>query len=155
MRLLPMLILAFTVMSSFGCGSGPEPPPFKPIADVKQLMQGAIDPSADVIWEATGTIISKDGVLERRPKNQEEWDAVRNAAIVLTESGNLLMMSPRAKDGDAWIKRSQEMIDIAQAAWKAAEAKNVDQLFTIGGDVYEACSRCHQEYMDAIKNANK
>jgi len=27
-------------------------------------------------------------------------------------------------------------------------------LFTIGGDIYEACSRCHQEYMDAIKNAN-
>ena len=41
------------------------------------------------------------------------------------------------------------------APWKAAEAKNVDQLFTIGGDIYEACSHCHQEYMDAIKNANK
>jgi len=151
----PLLLLALAVVSSFACGGGPEPPPFKPIADVKQLMQGAIDPSADVIWEATGTIISRDGVLERRPKNQEEWDAVRNAAIVLTESGNLLMMNPRAKDGDVWMKRSQEMIDTGQAAWKAAEAKNVDQLFTIGGDVYEACSHCHQEYMDAIKNANR
>ena len=59
------------------------------------------------------------------------------------------------KDGDAWMKRSQEMIDTGLAAWKAAEAKNVDQLFTIGGDIYEACSHCHQEYMDAIKNANQ
>ncbi|OLC51656.1 MAG: hypothetical protein AUH43_02210 [Acidobacteria bacterium 13_1_40CM_65_14] len=154
MRTIVML-LALGAIVSFGCGGGPQPPPFKPVADVKQLMQGAIDPSADVIWEATGTIISKDGVLERRPKNQAEWDTVRNAAIMLTESGNLLMMSPRAKDGDVWMKRSQEMIDTGVAAWKAAEAKNVDQLFTIGGDVYEACSHCHQEYMDAIKNANK
>src|SRR5262245_63663126 len=152
---MTLSLLALGALSALGCGSGPEAPPFKPIADVKQLMQGAIDPSADVIWEATGTIISKDGVLERRPKNQEEWDAVRNAAIILTESGNLLMMNPRAKDGDAWMKRSQEMIDTGQAAWKAAEAKNVDQLFTIGGDIYEACSHCHQQYMDAIKNANK
>jgi len=150
-----LVVLALGVVVSSACGGGPEPPPFKPIADVKQLMLGAIDPSADVIWEATGTIISKDGVLERRPKNQEEWDAVRNAAIIITESGNLLMMSPRAKDGDAWMKRSQEMIETGQAAWKAAEGKNVDQLFTIGGDIYEACSRCHQEYMDAIKNANR
>ena len=135
------------------CG-GPQPPPYKPVADVKQLM-AAVDANADVIWLATGTIISKEGVLERRPKNQEEWDAVRNAAIMLTESGNLLMMPPRAKDGDVWMKRSQAMIDTGLAAWKAAEAKNVDQLFTVGGDVYEACSQCHREYMDAIKNANK
>jgi hypothetical protein len=135
--------------------SGPQPPPFKPIADVKQLMLGAIDPNADVIWEASGEIISASGTEHRRPKNQEEWDVVRNAAITLTEAGNLLMMAPRAKDGDVWMKRSQEMIDTGLAAWKAAEAKNVDLLFTVGGDIYEACSRCHQEYMDAIKNANK
>ena len=54
-----------------------------------------------------------------------------------------------------WMKRSQEMMDTGLAAWKAADAKNVDQLFTVGGDVYEACSKCHQQYMDAIKNANK
>ena len=53
------------------------------------------------------------------------------------------------------MQRAQEMVDTGQAAWKAAEAKNRDQLFTIGGDVYEACSHCHQAYMDAIKNANK
>ena len=29
------------------------------------------------------------------------------------------------------------------------------KLEMIGGDVYEACSHCHQQYMDAIKNANK
>jgi hypothetical protein len=156
MRTTPetLSLAALVAVVAVGC-SGPQAPPFKPVADVKQLMQGAIDPNADVIWEASGSIVSSKGVEERRPKNQQEWDAVRNAAITLTEAGNLLMMSPRAKDGDEWMKRSQEMIDTGVAAWKAAEAKNVDQLFTVGGDVYEACSHCHQQYMDAIKNANK
>jgi hypothetical protein len=147
-------VLALTLLTCAACG-GPAPPPFKPVADIKQLMQGAIDPNADVIWEATGTIVSKTGIENRRPKNQEEWDAVRNSAIVLAEAGNLLMMAPRARDGDLWMKRSQEMIDTGVAAWRAAEARNVDQLFTIGGDLYEACSHCHQDYMDAIKNANQ
>ena len=148
-------VVLLEVVSSFACSRGAEPPPFKPVADVKQLMQGAIDPSADVLGEATGEIITPEGSTPRRPKNEEEWAEVRNAAIVLTESGNLLMMVPRAKDGDEWMKRSQELIDVGTAAWKAAEAKNVDQLFTIGGDVYEACSHCHQQYMEAIVNANK
>ena len=125
-------LITVGVVFLVGCTSAPPPPPFKAIADVKQLMQGTIDPNADAIW-----------------------DAVRNSAITLTEAGNLLMMAPRAKDGGEWMKRSQEMIDTGFAAWKAADAKNADMLFTVGGDVYEACSHCHQQYMDAIKNANK
>ena len=82
-------------------------------------------------------------------------DAVRNAAVALTESGNLLMMVPRAKDGGEWMKRSQELIDTGEAAIRAADAKNADRLFTVGGDIYEACSNCHRQYMDAIVNANR
>lgn len=80
---------------------------------------------------------------------------VRNAAVALTESGNLLMMVPRAKGGGEWMKRAQELIDTGEAAMRAADAKNADRLFTIGGDIYEACSNCHRQYMDAIVNANK
>ena len=154
MRTSSWLVLVSALLVS-GCNGTPPGPPFKPMADVKQLMQGAVDPNADLIWEATGTIETSRGVEQRRPKNQAEWDAVRNAAITLTESGNLMMMAPRAKDGAEWMKRSQEMIDTGFAAWKAAEAKDVDTLFTVGGDIYEACSNCHRQYMDAIKNANK
>jgi cytochrome c556 len=53
------------------------------------------------------------------------------------------------------MKRAQEMIDTSERAIRAAEAKNAEQLFTVGGDIYEACSACHQKYMEAIVNANK
>jgi hypothetical protein len=137
------------------CNTAAPPPPFKPVADVKQLMQGTIDPNADAIWDAVGWIDTAAGTEERRPRTQAQWDAVRNSAITLTEAGNLLMMTPRAKDSGEWMKRSQELVDTGVAAWQAADAKNADRLFTVGGDVYEACSHCHQQYMDAIKNANK
>jgi len=49
----PAAIIVWIAAVCSACGA--PPPPFKPVADVKQLMQGAIDPNADIIWEATGT----------------------------------------------------------------------------------------------------
>jgi hypothetical protein len=127
------------------CG-GPSPPPFKPVADVKQLMQAVVDPSADVVWGAAATIFTKDGVEERYPKNKAEWDNVRNHAMILAESGNLLMMVPRAKDGDQWMKMAQGLVDTAVVALRAAESKNVEGLVLVGGEIDEACENCHKKY---------
>ena len=138
---------------SFGCGAPPLP--FKPVADNKLLMQAVVDPNADVIWDAVQTIITAQGTEEIRPRSDAEWTAVRNSAVALAESGNLLMMAPRAKDGGEWMTLAQELVDTSQAAMRAAESKNADRLFTVGGDIYDACSHCHQRYMDAIVNANK
>jgi hypothetical protein len=138
--------IALTAAITWGACAGPQPPPFKPVADVKQLMQGIVDPSADVVWGSVATIFTKDGMEERRPKNDAEWANVRNHAMMLTEAGNLLMMPPRAKDGGEWMKRAQELVDTASMALRAAEAKNVDQLYKVGGDIDEACEHCHKKY---------
>jgi hypothetical protein len=137
------------------CSSAPQPPPFKPVADTKLLMQAVIDPTADEIWDAVRTIVTAEGTEEIRPRTSAEWDAVRNHAVALAESGNLLMMVPRAKDGGEWMQRAQELIETSERAIRAAEARNAEQLFNAGGDIYESCSGCHQKYMEAIVNANK
>ena len=136
------------------CG-GPQVPPFKPVADTKLLMQAVIDENADLIWDSVKTIITKDTTEEIRPETAEQWKAVRDAAVTLAEAGNLLMMSPRARNGDEWMKLCREMIETSERAIHAAEARNADQLFVIGGDIYENCSNCHRKYMDAIVNATK
>ena len=118
-------------------------------------MQSVVDPNADVVWDSVKTIITAAGTDEIRPHTDAEWTAIRNSAIMLAESGNLMMMAPRAKDGGEWMIRAQELVDTSQAAVRAAEARDADRLFTIGGDIYDACSHCHQKYMDAIVNANK
>jgi hypothetical protein len=136
-------VAAFAV--AVGCG-GPPPPPYKPIADVKQLMQGIVDPSADVVWESVATIFTKDHVEERRPRTKEEWDHVRSNAMILTESGNLLMMAPRAKDGGDWMRMAQDLVDTASIALRAADAKDADGLLKVGGQIDEACENCHKKY---------
>ena len=153
MRTMPFLTLLAALLAA-ACG-GPAPAPFKPIADNKVLMQTIVDPSADLIWDAVKTIDTAEGSQDIRPKTDEEWALVRNAAVTVAESGNLIMMSPRAKDGGEWMLRAQEMITAGEAALRAAEAKNAEKLFTVGGDIYDSCSNCHRKYLDAIVNANK
>ena len=129
-----------------GCGGAPAPPPFRVVADNKLLMQSVIDPSADFVWDSVKTIITKDKTEEIRPHTNEEWLAVRNAAVALTESGNLLMMAPRAKDGGDWMKMAQGLVDTASVALRAADAKDADGLLRVGGEIDEACENCHKKY---------
>jgi hypothetical protein len=138
-------LAAVACIAAAACG-GPPPPPFKPVADVKQLMEAVVDPSADVVWESVATIFTKDHVEERRPRTKEEWAHVRSHAMMLAESGNLLMMVPRAKDGGDWMKMAQALVDTAAVALRAADAKDADGLLKVGGEIDEACETCHKKY---------
>jgi hypothetical protein len=147
-----VLAVVCAALFSQGCSGTPQPPPFKPVADVKQLMNSVIDPAADVIWDSTGWIVTAAGVEHKVPPNDEAWLAVLNSSIALTEAGNLLMLVPRAKDGDLWMKRSREMIEAGERAWQAAQAKDPQRVFDTGGEVYVTCLNCHGDYIDEIKN---
>lgn len=135
---VPLIVLLF------GCSA--PPPPYKPVLDTKKLMETVIDPSADVIWGSVATIITASGTEERAPKTAEEWAAVQTSAAILTESGNLLMMVPRAKDEDDWMKMSRALVDAGANALKAAEAKNRGAIFTVGEEIYNTCASCHRRY---------
>jgi hypothetical protein len=127
-----------------GCGA-PEPPPYKPVADSKLLMQAILDPAADEVWESVGWIITDQGVEEIVPKTDEEWMAVKNAAVTIIESANLLIMPPRSRDAE-WNRISLGLIDTGQAAVRAVEAKDRDKLFAVGGEIYDVCTNCHAKY---------
>lgn len=121
-------------------------PPLKPVATVMQIMEGTVHPSAEVVFESVGTIITASGTEEIAPKNNEEWTNVWNNAVTLAEAGNLLMIGDRPKDMDEWMKRAQALRDAGVLAMKAAEAKDPEALFSAGGTVYEACEGCHYRY---------
>ena len=104
--ILRFILLSMTLL--MGCSTAPPGssamPPFAPIASTKQLMEWVIDPAADVVWDSVKTTITEAGTKEIAPSTIEEWEAVRNGAAVLAESGNLLMMDGRARDRDRWMK---------------------------------------------------
>ncbi len=140
-----LLLVPLGALIAFGCSPAPGPP-FKPVADVQQLMEMMVDPAADVVWDAVGTVITAAETNEWFPQTDEEWATVRNSAVVLMESGNLLMMGSRARDQDAWMRMAQGLVDAGALAMEAAESKDPDAVFAVGEDVYIACDRCHNLY---------
>ena len=127
-------------------GSSAQGTPFHTIADTKQLMNWILDPAADVVWGAVGTIITAEGTERIEPKTDEEWTAVRNSAAVVAESGNLLMLPGRARDQE-WMDFARKLIDTANETLQAAEAKDAETLFTAGSDMYLVCAACHEKYL--------
>lgn len=152
----------------------PAPPaasPFDVVATVQDIMLGIIDPAADHIWNSVATVVTREGIDERMPRTDEEWQAARHNAITLVEATNLLRMEGRhiAKPGvrseypgielepedieklyqadrAAWMTLSQGLHDAAMVAVKAAEAKNTESLLGAGEAIDTACENCHKKY---------
>lgn len=125
-------------------------PPFQATVSMHDLMESMFDPAADAIWESVGTIVTAEGTFEKAPQTDEEWAAVRAAAIALGESGNLLMMPQRSGGSEEWVKLAQAMIEQSQRAVKASEARDKDALFNVGADIYESCVNCHKRFHPGV-----
>jgi hypothetical protein len=140
-------------------------------SSIKDLMESIIDPSADTLWGAVGTVIDNEGVHEMLPKTQEEWLDVRRAAVRMIEGANLLMMPDReaAPAGTkseapgvelepaqitALIKRkrksfnafARELQVLGSEALQASDAKNAALLMDIGARTENVCESCHRTF---------
>ena len=113
-------------------------PGIKPIASIMQLHEAMISPSSDALFD----------VGREAPKDDRGWVAVRNHAVILAESANMLMVAGRAKDKGDWMKFSAALADAAAAALKAAEAKNVAGVLDAGDRIVPVCEACHEPYRD-------
>ena len=145
MRTLTLVGALLLVGCLVGCGDAPDEPSFAAVADSRQLMLSVLEPAAEVYWDAVGVIVDLEGVHEIEPRTEEEWEAVENAAFVLAESGNLLLLEERVQ-GEHWALMSRAMIDIGRRAVEAAQARDPDAVFEVGGDVYLVCTGCHAVY---------
>ena len=138
---------------------------------IKDLMDSIVDPSADVVWGAVGTVVDQDGAHETFPKTQEEWLNVRRASIRIIEGANLLMMPGReaAPPGSkseapgveleppeitALIKKNRASFDafaralqaVGAESVRASDAQDTAALLEIGGRMQDVCESCHQVF---------
>ena len=139
------LLLAWSLPLT-GCGRESGAQPFRPVADIQQLMVYVVEPAAEVYWDAVGTVMDQDGTHEIAPTTDEEWEAVVNAAYMVAESGNLMMMQGRARDDRAWMTMSQQLVEVGRRAIAAADARDRAAVFDVGAEVYYACTACHSAY---------
>lgn len=134
------------------CGGDAAPPQdadaYAPVADVQELMLRVVEPAAEQYWDAVGWIIdAESGETYIRPETEEEWEAVKNAAYQIAESGNLLLMPGRGYDDEpTWAPFARAMIDVARTAIDAAEAQDPQAVFDTGAEVYYSCTACHAQF---------
>ena len=114
-------------------------PSFQPVGTMSQLMVNIIYPTSDAIFYVERNV----------PKNDAEWEALQNQALMLAESGNLLMMPSRARDQENWMKDSKLLVDVGQAAFKAAKAKDLQGILALNQQLNDACVTCHVQYRPA------
>ena len=119
----------------------------KPVASVRQLMTGLIDPAARQIWGSVSVTVSEAGVENKQPRNDEEWAEVATNAALLVESSNLLVQGNRAVDTGDWARLAREMADASAKAIKAAESHNPEAVLEVGETIYNACTSCHEKYL--------
>ena len=140
-------ILAVIILAAAAAACSPAPPPLRPVADVKQLMHSVLDPTADEFWDGVGTIIDQSGTTEIKPETTADWDTLVKDAYVIAESGNLLMLGTRPKDGGEWMRMSRALVDVGARAIKAAESHDTQAVFDVGGEIYDVCTSCHAKYV--------
>ena len=161
MRKTTIAAVLVTALLQTGCNakppaSAPSPPttatPFDTGIDTKQLMSWVIDPSSKTVFGAVASIITDKGEEQVQPRTDDEWNAVRNSAAIVLESGNLLMIDGRAKnsqiqDAQDWNAKARAMSAAARTAIEATEVKDPEALFVASGDIYQACTDCHAKYI--------
>jgi hypothetical protein len=122
----------------------------KPVANIQELMAGLIMPGAARLWDAVQTRIDEKGTHETKPQTPEEWAELQFIAKGLAETGNLLTMQGHAVDQENWAKHARGMTEASLRVAKAAEAKDPDKFFETGGQLYDNCKTCHDEYLEKV-----
>jgi hypothetical protein len=128
--------VSFFVAVAWGQAPAQSPAPFLRVGSMSQLMIDIIYPTSDAVFY----------IGREPPKTEKEWNDFRAQALMLAESGNLLMMEGRARDQDQWMKDAKALVDVGAAAFKAAQAKNVDAILALNDQLYAACVICHEQY---------
>ena len=100
------------------------------------LMQAMLIPASNALFN----------VARQVPEDDAGWDAVRNHAVILAESGNLLMIGGRAEDSEVWMETSGALADAGEAALAAALARDIDAITSVGDQIIDACERCHEKH---------
>jgi len=131
-------------------------------ATVLQVMRGILYPSSNVVFSAQAddpAAVKKASdpstATDPLASTYGGWEAVANSAIALTESARLLEVPRSCSNGKpapiqtaTWKKGLTQLREAGQAAYKAAQAKNQDQVLDAAEKITTACSTCHDPYRE-------
>ena len=81
-----------------------------PVGTVKEIMEGIIDPSSDVLFDAVAVDISSKGIVETKPTTDEDWANVQRNALMLV----------RGRPSDQVPRQGAELAGVARVLGRPA-----------------------------------
>jgi Cytochrome C' len=109
----------------------------QPVGTMSDVMTSMVYPAANNILLAA---------YRGGAQDDKEWLAIQRSAVLLAESGNVLMMRGPAGDQSDWAKDAKMLSEAGAAAYKAARAKDANALMAVAQPLNAACTACHKQY---------
>ena len=112
-------------------------PRLVPMAETKLLMEGLTN----------ANYLGLERILKGSDIDAESWAFARGQALLIAESGNLLMMRPPKNAGqDAWMKSAGELRDSAGQLGRAIAGRDLDRSRVALIDLSTTCNACHESF---------
>jgi len=119
-------------------------PRLEPVAETRLLMEGLLQ----------ANFRGFERLLRQNPADVESWTFLRGQALLIAESGNLLMMRPPKSSGqDAWQEIAGELRDRGTKLAQQAAARDPDRCRKGLADLAATCNRCHQTFRVEVRVA--
>lgn len=118
-------------------------PRLEPVAETKLLMEGLAKPNFDAVCDK----------LKDKPADNDTWQLARGQALLLAETGNLLLIRPpkTRQAQDTWLARAGEFRTAASQLARAAGDRDYTVARAAVAAVTNTCNRCHESFRVPVR----
>jgi hypothetical protein len=97
---------------------------------------------------ANPNLLGLGKILSEKPADSEAWRFARGQALLVAETGNLLLLRPPQSESgqETWMKYATELRDSGATLARAAAAKDYSKSRVALAAVANVCNRCHQAF---------
>ncbi len=122
----------------------PSGPRLEPVAETRLLMEAITRPN----------FRGMERLLREKPAGAEDWTFVRGQALLIAETGNLLMLRPPRREGRLeWMDRAVELRSAARRlAGMAADGDYEGRRAALAA-LAQTCDRCHRTFRVPVRIA--
>lgn len=116
-----------------GAKAAPKP---EPVAETRLLMEGL----------AASNLRGLGKLLRDKPAEAEAWGFARGQALLIAETGNLLLLRPPRSGQDTWAGHAADLRDAGGKLARAAAEKDYPKSRAGLAAVANVCNRCHNAF---------
>jgi hypothetical protein len=117
-------------------------PRFEALAETRLLMEGLNQ----------ANYRSLDKLLKEKPGDPDTWSFARGQALLIAETGNLLLLRPPHNQGrEAWWQQSMELRHSADTLARRLGSEDYEGSRKALDALARTCNRCHQTFRVPVR----